>query len=232
VTVGVVGLALIGVGQTVWNRHSIEEDLADRSARALASADLTMTADFSGRDATVSGSGSAADFARAVSVVEAVDGVRVAHPKTGATDAQPGSSAAPDAPTPPPATESARVPVGFTVSGRTITVTGTLPSKTEQTALIAATTAAGKDWKVVDRLTVDPALTTTSPAQSRFSAVTELLAQAPLDGDKLVIQYQPDSVILRGTPATPEAEKRLLTAAAPTVAADAAVIDGLDVPTS
>src|SRR5690242_1605423 len=86
VVVGVVGLGLIGYGQLVANRRSIEENLMNRSVDALDEAGLTrITADFTGRDATVSGSGTAADLERASTVVKAVDGVRVVRTKIDAT---------------------------------------------------------------------------------------------------------------------------------------------------
>jgi osmotically-inducible protein OsmY len=251
VTVGVTGLVLISIGQVVPNRHSIENDLTDRSSEALQSADLTgLTVSFTGRDATVTGP---ADLiGQAVSVVGAVDGVRVAKSKGGvpaapppAPTAAPASPAPTDTPAPtdaptatdapaatdsPASTPGAVVPVGFTLADGTLTVTGTVSSDAARTALIHAARAAGHGWSVVDRLTVDDSLPApVRPSTGRLPAVTRLLAAAPADGDKLVIQYSDAKVILRGTPHSAAAERALLTAAASTVSGKSAVVDGLDV---
>ena len=237
VSVGVVGLTLISVGQVVPNRHSIENDLTDRSSEALRSADLTgLTVSFSGRDATVTGPSDLTG--QAVSVVGAVKGVRVA--KAGSAAAAPAEAPTPASPapteTPAPATTSAAskpaVPVGFTLTGGTLTVSGTVSSDSARTALIGAAKAAGNGWSVVDKLTVDVSLPApVRPSSSRLPAVTRLLAKAPADGDKLVIQYSEAKVILRGTPHSTAAERALLTAAAATISGKAAVVDGLDVVT-
>jgi hypothetical protein len=244
-SVGVIGLALLGIGQSVVNRHAIQDDLTTRSTRALKSANLTgLSVSFAGRDATITGAGSAQLAQQAIAVVSRVDGVDGAKASLAGT-AQPGSAptetAAP-AETPSgtetsalaepaaPATTAAAVvlPVGFTLADGTITVTGTVGSSSAQSDLIDAVKATGKGWKVVDRLNVADAVTAPEPKPSRLSGVTKLLAEAPIAGPKLVIQYSKGSVILRGTPADAAAERALLGAAAATVDSRAAVVDGLD----
>jgi osmotically-inducible protein OsmY len=247
VSVGVVGLTLIGIGQAVPNRHAIEDDLTSRSTEALKSADLTgFSVSFTGRDATVTGD-SGGTVAQAVAVVESVDGVRVvntetaslaedpaAAPSPSATPAEtpttePAETAAPtSAPAETPAAAKPALPVGFTLVDGTITVTGTVESEAAQGKLIDAVKAVGKGWNVVDRLVVDDTLPPAEPKANRLAAVTTLLAKAPIDGPKLVIQFNKGSVILRGTPSDAASEKALLTAASGTVAKKSAVVDGLD----
>jgi hypothetical protein len=245
VSVGVVGLALIGFGQAVPNRHSIENDLTARSTKALQTADLTgLTVSFSGRDATITGTGPADVANRAESVVSAVDGVRVADAQLSSGDPAPPATPAPTPvavatpsvtptpePTPTPApTQAAAIPIGFTLADGTITVTGTVQSQASGQALINATKAAGHGWKVVDKLGVNTSLAAPAPKANRLPALTRLLAKAPVGGTKLVIQYNHDTVILRGTPATSKIEFSLLNAAATTVSGKSKVTDGLDVP--
>jgi hypothetical protein len=237
-SVGIVGLALIGIGQTVPNRHSIENDLTTKSTKALHDADLVgLTVSFSGRDATISGAGQAEVAQRAVDAVKDVDGVRVAKAELagggGTAAPAPGPTPATATPTPTPAptaTPIADLPLGFTLVDGGIKVTGTVRAKATDEALITAVRAAGHGWKVTDKLSVDPTLAAEPLAAERFPGLTRLLATAPIDGTKLVIQYNGDTVILRGTPATPEAERALLTAAAGTVPVPSGVLDGLDVP--
>ena len=216
-SVGVIGLALLGIGQSQVNRHAIQDDLTTRSTRALKSADLTgLSVSFAGRDATITGADTAERARQAVAVVSAVDGVETAKADLSAA-VEPST----------PAASAIVIPVGFTLADGTITVTGTVGSKSAQANLIDAVKATGKGWQVVDRLSVAGSATE-EPKQSRLSAVTQLLAKAPITGSKLVIQYNHGSVILRGTPADAAAERALLTAAAATVDAPSAVVDGLD----
>jgi hypothetical protein len=238
-SVGIVGLALIGIGQAVPNRHSIENDLTTKSTKALHDADLVgLTVSFSGRDATISGAGQAEVAQRAEGVVKDVKGVRAAKAELagggGAAAAAPAPSQTPtpvETPTPAATTTPiADLPLGFTLVDGGIKVTGTVRAKATEEALITAVQATGHGWKVTDKLAVDPTLAAEPLAAERFPGLTQLLATAPIDGTKLVIQYNGETVILRGTPATPEAERALLTAAAGTVPAPSGVLDGLDVP--
>ena len=207
-SVGVVGLALIGIGQSVPNRHSIEHDLTARSTQALQKADLVdLIVSFSGRDATITGSAPAEVAQRAESVVGAVDGVRVAKAKFsgGGSAATPAPIATPApvaTPTPAPTAAVPDIPLGFTLVDGGIKVTGTVRAKATEEALISAVQAAGHGWKVTDKLAVDPGLASEPLAADRFPALGKLIATAPIGGTKLVIQYNADTVILRGTPAT------------------------------
>jgi hypothetical protein len=242
VSVGAVGLGLIMFGQVVLNGHAIEDDLTARSFDALKAADLTgVSVSFSGRDATLTGS---ANTAKARDVVQQVDGVRVVvidstetaaaaattAPNQAATPNEMASSAEAQATAEPTATASLILPIGFTLAEGTITVTGTVDSESAATELIDAVKAVGNGWTVVNRVNVDDSVTTWAPGPSRLPGITRLLAQAPVDGTKLVIQYSRGSVILRGTPSDAAAEGALLSAAAATVDGKSSVVDGLDTP--
>lgn len=78
VVVGVVGLAAISVGQDIPNRHSVEDNLRERSLHALQDAGINgAEVRFVGRDGTVTLASSAGKD-RALSIVRGVNGVRVA----------------------------------------------------------------------------------------------------------------------------------------------------------
>lgn len=78
IVVGVVGLLAVGFGQSVPNRHAMERDLTERSERALQAAGISRAqVSFVGRDGVVRVA-RAADADRAIAVVRAQEGVRVA----------------------------------------------------------------------------------------------------------------------------------------------------------
>ena len=78
--VGALGLAALGVGQLLPLRHSAETDLRSRSQAALSAAGLAgITVDFTGQDGVLTGTVTSKDDARrALDIVRALDGVRVA----------------------------------------------------------------------------------------------------------------------------------------------------------
>jgi outer membrane protein OmpA-like peptidoglycan-associated protein len=77
--VSVIGLAAIVLGQSVPNRHSIEDDLMGRSVQALQEAGVTgVEVSFTGRDGTLRAR-NRADGDRALAIVRAQVGVRVAN---------------------------------------------------------------------------------------------------------------------------------------------------------
>jgi outer membrane protein OmpA-like peptidoglycan-associated protein len=76
--VGLVGFAILLTLQSIPNRHGIEANLTDRSTRALRAAGLsTVDVSFTGRDGTVRAH-SKDEADRALAIVRAQDGVRVA----------------------------------------------------------------------------------------------------------------------------------------------------------
>jgi len=103
--VGVAGFVVLFVLQGIPNRHAIEADLTGRSSRALQAAGLsTVDVSFVGRDGTVRAR-TAADADRALTIVRAQEGVRVATAIVLPTTPAPSPSAAPSpAPSPSPST--------------------------------------------------------------------------------------------------------------------------------
>jgi outer membrane protein OmpA-like peptidoglycan-associated protein len=143
VAVAVLGLTVLALVQGLPNRRAMERDLTTRSERALRSAGFTdVEVRFAGRDGTVR-LPSTADVDRALAVVRAQEGVRVA-----AADVLP----PPPAPVPPV--------VSLAIDRGRVLLTGTVPSDGARAALVAsAKTAFGPDALVVDNLTVDPTAT-------------------------------------------------------------------------
>ena len=87
--VAVAGFAVLFVVQGIPNRHAIEADLTGRSSRALHDAGLsTVDVSFVGRDGTVVAH-SQADADRALAIVRAQEGVRVASARVVGTPTPP-----------------------------------------------------------------------------------------------------------------------------------------------
>jgi outer membrane protein OmpA-like peptidoglycan-associated protein len=87
--VAVAGFAVLFLLQGIPNRHAIEADLTGRSTRALHDAGLsTVDVSFVGRDGTVVAH-SQADADRALAIVRAQEGVRVASARVVGTPTQP-----------------------------------------------------------------------------------------------------------------------------------------------
>lgn len=232
VAVTVIGLTLIGLGQVLPHRHSMENDLTERSSAALRAAGLSdVDVRFSGRDATITGPDSPGLAERATKSVAAVTGVRVVSSEL--TEPEPNETKAGSPQVGPgevgPTSWGPPVPVGFSLRNAKITVTGTAPSDADRTAVLDATRAAHRDWTVIDRMAVDPSLRRPPPPVDRLPAVIRMLSQAPIDTDRLVIVYTADRVILRGTPPDAATELRLLKAAEATVPRSTDVMDGMDV---
>jgi hypothetical protein len=256
VAVTIAGLAVIGLGQGIVNRQSIEDKLTAASTSALSSAGLlgSVTVNFTGRDATVFAVGEPA--ARARDIVEGVDGVRVATlvtsadvnagaaspeptPATTASSApavtvpataEPTPATAEPTPSTPPADLplAPNLPIGLTFDGGTLVLSGSVPSQAARDDVLGAAADASFAWKVTDKLTIDPAVANVS--KDWFPALTRLINTVPSKGPKLVARYEIDSVILRGVPATRAVEQKILAAAAGTVSDAGSVLDGLDPP--
>jgi outer membrane protein OmpA-like peptidoglycan-associated protein len=132
VVVGGVGLIAIMLGQSVPNRHSVEDDLRTRSASALEAAGIDADVRFVGRDGTVRVA--AADGDRALEIVRSVEGVRVARVEVLDVVATPSPSSSPTpaaTPTPTPAPSpsvqaqlGALPPVTFENNSATLTAQG------------------------------------------------------------------------------------------------------------
>jgi outer membrane protein OmpA-like peptidoglycan-associated protein len=99
--VAIAGFAVLFLLQGIPNRHAIEADLTGRSTRALHDAGLsTVDVSFVGRDGTVVAH-SQADADRALAIVRAQEGVRVASARVVGAPAQP-SPAPTEVPQPSP----------------------------------------------------------------------------------------------------------------------------------
>jgi outer membrane protein OmpA-like peptidoglycan-associated protein len=106
IAVTAIGLLAIGVAEDLPTRHSVESKLTDRSGEALRVAGLPdATVRFTGRDGTVHVHASA-DADRALAIVRAQEGVRVAHVVVDG----PAGVAAPGQPTAPPTPTAAPTP--------------------------------------------------------------------------------------------------------------------------
>ena len=243
IAVAVAGLAVIGLGQSTFNRHSIEDHLTSASTQALQAADLGgVQVSFTGRDADLVVSPQARGVVdQAATVVEGVRGVRVVHVVAGLANepepapGTPAPSTAPPggAPSTAPATgttpiAAGRLPIGLTFDGGIITVTGSVPDDAARADVIKAVTGGATGRTVTDRLTLDPALAPAEPAW--YPALSRLVATVPERGSKVVARYDGDQVLVRGTPATASLERTILAAAARTVDGSAQVLDGMDVP--
>jgi outer membrane protein OmpA-like peptidoglycan-associated protein len=131
IAVGVAGLLVIGLVQSIGNRHSIEDNLTRRSSQALEQAGITgMQVRFTGRDGSVVVT-SAADVAKAREVVGGLEGVRVVEVN------------GPKAP-------KRRPSITITVNGSEVRATGTVSSAQARARLVTGSTQ--------DALTIDPAV--------------------------------------------------------------------------
>ena len=155
IAVGVLGLSALGLVQELPVRHSVERDLTDRSAQALQAAGVGgVEVRFSGRDATVTGTvTSPAERDRAMSAVQRVAGVRVAHDRLAgggsgpAPGDNPGAAASPAARTAPHVTARLQ-------DGR-LTLAGSVPSSAARAKLVAAARAAVHPDRISSRISVD-----------------------------------------------------------------------------
>ncbi|GIG90363.1 OmpA family protein [Plantactinospora endophytica] len=147
--VAVLGLAVLLAVQQLPNRHRMEDDLTRRSTVALHSAGLSdVRVTFTGRDGRLTAD-SSAEAERALDIVQAVRGVRVAEAEVPAASVPPSVLVARD-------------------SGTT-SVSGTVPSESARSALVGAAAGLGTG-SVQDRLTVDGAVTDTA-----LTGVTDVL---------------------------------------------------------
>lgn len=204
--VAAVGLAGLGVVQSLPVRHSIEDKLTDRSSRALTQAGLSdVEVSFVGRDATVRVR-SAADGERAAAVVRAQVGVRVARVQV---------IARPVEPVPPT--------VAFALAGGRVTITGTVPSDSARLALVGAVAAVFGASSVDDRLALDPSVTDTG-----LTGLGAVVAALGKDASAQV-ELRGGVITLGGLVPTAAAREAAVRAAAQVVGSPTAVVDRLGV---
>lgn len=207
--VAVLGLAAITVAQAAPNRHAMEEDLTGRSEQELRAAGLSdVEVSFTGRDGSLK-VGSAADAERALAIVRAVQGVRVA-----------------DATVPPVATPSpAAAPpkVNLAVDAGRVVITGTVPTEMARAALVDAVTAVFGAGAVDDKLTIDAAVT-----DAGLSGLTGVVTALGKDAKAATVDLHDGTLTLTGTVSS-AASKDAVVAAAAGVVGQTAVVDRLQV---
>jgi len=205
VAVAVVGLALVGLAQAIPNRHAMERDLTSRSERALRTDGFTdAEVRFVGRDGTVR-LPSSADVDRALAVVRAQDGVRVAVAEVVAALPEPSLPA-----------------VSAAVDRGRVLYTGTVPSEASRAALVAAAKQAfGSDALVVDNLTVNPNATDTG-----LAGLGGVLAALGKDA-KGAVHLRNGTITLTGEVPSQGVRDAVVRAATATVGSPASVIDRL-----
>jgi len=206
VVIGVVGLIGIGLAQSIPNRHSMEQDLTGRSEVALRTAGLTdIEVSFIGRDGTIR-LRSAADVDRALAIVRAQEGVRVA-----VAEVLP----------PPPAI----VPpsVSLAVDRGRVLVTGSVPSDGARASLAAAVREAlGADALVGDSTTVDPTV-----SDAGLAGLGDVLAALGRDAKSAAIHLRNGTITLTGELPSQAARDAVVQAATRVVGSRSAVIDRL-----
>jgi len=187
--VAAVGLVVLGLVQSIPNRHSMEHDLTGRSLRALRDAGLTgVEVSFVGRDGTVLVH-SPADAGQARSIVQRQEGVRVATVKV--------------------VTGPARLPaVHIVVDGGRVVLDGTVPSDDARTALVTAATAVFGSSGVDNRLTVDAAV-----SDAGLAGVGDVLAALGKDARQATVDLRDGRITLTGTVASREAKDAAVRAA-------------------
>lgn len=204
--VAAVGLAAITVAQCVPNRHSMEDDLTRRSVAALRAANLAdVKVSFTGRDGTIWVT-SAAETERALAVVRAQEGVRVAEAVVPAT-----------APTTLPA-------VRLAVDAGHVTLTGAVPSGAARSALIGAATTTFGAGAVQDQLTIDP-----GTSEVGLAGLGGILSTLGLDAKGAVVDLRGGVITLTGTLSSATAKDAVVAAAVQAIGSSSAVIDRLQV---
>jgi hypothetical protein len=148
--------------------------------------------------------------------------------KTGKADEDTALRPSPSSDPSRPATDL--LPVGVTFEGRTIVVTGDVPSRKVARRVLDSVRegAAPVSWKVIDRVEVDGSVSGRA-REDWYPGLTQLVATVPTDGKKIVVRFDGDHVVLRGHPRSQQVEHDLLDVAKQTVVAPFWVQDGLDV---
>ncbi len=158
IAVGVLGLTALGLIQELPIRHGIEQDLTDRSARALQDAGVDgVRVQFSGRDGTLTGTvAGTTERDSAIAAVRHVTGVRVAHDHLRLTGRSPGQGRQPGG---TPATPPRSAPeVTARLDGTRLVLSGTVPTGDDRARLVSAARAAVQAERVSSRLSVDRAV--------------------------------------------------------------------------
>jgi outer membrane protein OmpA-like peptidoglycan-associated protein len=201
--VAIAGLILIGLAQAVPNRHSIEDNLTQRSVTALEAAGLNgIQVSFVGRDGSL-GVPRQSDVDKARSIVAALDGVRVVSAHTLIMQAVlitiTGNQISSDRPIPNDLLLVAQALVGpgqATVEVRDgrITLSGRVPPPAREAAVSAAGQLFGES-NVVDQLELLP-----PPSAMPPEAIQHELSELPpitFDNDKATLTADGQATVVR-----------------------------------
>ncbi len=204
--VAVLGLALLVGGQLVPDRHGMEHNLTDRSNHALSAAGLTdIQVSFTGRDGTLHAPNQA-DADKALAIVRALDGVRVAHAVV---------DAAPPVSTPPT--------VSLVLVAGKLTLTGTVPTADAKAALEKSAGTVFGAGNVTDSLTVDASVTAAG-----LAGLTDVLSAFGTQTTDATAKLGDGTLTLTGT-VTDQPTKDAVEAAAGKAVGAAHVVDNLTV---
>jgi outer membrane protein OmpA-like peptidoglycan-associated protein len=208
VAVAVVGLIAVVAVQSVPNRHTIEGKLTDRSTRALAAAGLsTVDVHFTGRDGRLRAR-TAAEADRALAIVRAQEGVRVATAEVAAK-----------------VNGSTRQPaVTLTLDAGKVVLTGTVPSAAARAGLVDAARTAVGAGTVDDRLSVDAAVGDTG-----LGGLGAVLAALGKDPTGAAVDLRDGTITLTGTVPAQSNRDAAVQAATRAVGKPSAVVDRLSV---
>ena len=207
VALGAAGLIVLSVVQDSAFRHGVEHDLTDRSTQALRAAGLSdVDVSFSGRDGTVR-AGSATEADRALTVVRSVDGVRVANAVAPAAPVPSGS--------PAPAPSLAPPAVTLTVTGKRVSLSGTVPAAAHAGLVGAATTAFGAG-SVDDKLTDQSGV-----GDAGLSGLAGILTALRGGATGVTVELRDTSITLTGTVSSQGVRDAAVAAARNTVAGSA-----------
>jgi outer membrane protein OmpA-like peptidoglycan-associated protein len=213
VLVTIVGLLAIVLAQTIPNRHSIEEDLTSRSERALRGAGLsTVDVEFVGRDGTVYAD-SEADAGRALAIVRAQEGVRVARAEV-ANAPRPGGS------------QASKLPpsVNVSLNGGRVVLTGTVPSTSARTLLVDSIARLFGSGAVDDRLTASADVT-----DAGLAGLPGVVGALGKDVDNASVELRDGKLTLTGTVPNTTIKDAAIRAAAQAMGNQSAVVDRLAV---
>ena len=175
--VSAVGLIVLNLAQDVPNRHAMEDDLTRRSVQALRTEGIDGEVRFAGRDGTVVVN-SAADKDRALRIVLAQEGVRVARVQ---------------APEPVPAPVPA-AHVTLLVDGGRVVLTGAVPSQASRKTLVDAATATFGSGNVTDQLAIDDKV-----SDKGLSGLGGVLSALGPEAKGAVVDLKDDAITLTGT---------------------------------
>ncbi|MER7004500.1 OmpA family protein [Dactylosporangium sp. NPDC000555] len=192
----VVGLAALVIAFEAPHRHSIEDNLTDRTKVALSDAGIDAEVSFTGRDGRVK-VGSAGEAGKARDVTLGVEGVRV-------VDVQaPPRVEKPSAPPRP-------IAVKLLVDNGKVTLTGTVPADGDRAELGGAAKQAFGAENVRDDLAVDAKRTADGADLAGLGAVLAALGKDTKAG---VVDLTDHVITLTGTVASPEVKDKAEAAA-------------------